>query len=116
MSNEPNAPAPDALREELVNSIISNSYGKVARGMAERMVDNILTKQMRFYSQFADPQLEADSVEQMQVVMDTMGIIEALIRQGAAMTEHMLPDDRAKWQRTAQRGRELVVRMGEMFS
>lgn len=110
----PNAPNPVLMRVEFINIIMAHAPGKVSYNKAELMVDKILARQMQYYAAMADPQMEADNREQLQVVTEAKGMIEALVRQGGAVAEFM--SDRALWQRTAARGRELAAKMEGMFS
>lgn len=108
------APAPEAMREEMILETISRSSGKVNRHMAEQVVDGILLRQMRFYAQFADPEVTADPAEQFGAVQEATGMIAALIAQGAAVSDYMA--DKQKWQNTAARARQAGQRLLELFA
>lgn len=113
--HEANAPGPEVMRQELIN--IAIQYIKPPSPFkAGQMVDNMLAKQMAFYSQMAEPELTADPVEQMAVVSEMMGLGNAVISQGATMVNHMLPADQEKWRSTVTRYRDALNRMAELFS
>lgn len=110
----PDAPSPVLMRLEFINIITAHSGGKIGFNKAALMVDKIIARQMQYYAAMADPQMEADNREQLQIVMEAKGIIEALVRQAGASAEFM--SDRQLWIRTAARARELAAKMEAMFS
>ena len=110
----PDAPSPVLMRVEFINIITAHSGGKIGFNKAALMVDKIIARQMQYYAAMADPQMEADNREQLQIVMEAKGIIEALVRQAGASAEFMA--DRQLWIRTAARARELAAKMEAMFT
>lgn len=110
----PDAPSPVLMRVEFINIITAHSGGKIGFNKAQLMVDKIIARQMQYYAAMADPQMEAENREQLTVVMEAKGLIEAILRQGGAVAEFM--PDRLLWVRTAVRARELAQKMEDMFS
>lgn len=104
---EPNALAPEAMRQEFINIVVNQSHARLSHDRAGKIVDSILEKQMQFYAAMAEP--EVDMVEAAQVVSEVKGIVEALIRQGASVCEFM--PDKAKWQSLAARARDLCAKL-----
>lgn len=113
---EPNAPDPTALREEMINIVVGDGEGRIHRHAAGNIVDKILQKQMMYYSQFATPEISADPAEQMAAVTELLGLISAVISQGARHTGVMAPQQLLEWQTVTARTRDAVNRVVELFS
>lgn len=111
---EPSAPNPVLMRVEFINIITAHGGGKISFNKAALMVDKIIARQMQYYAAMADPQMEADNREQLAIVMEAKGLIEALCRQAGAVADYM--PEKALWIRTAARARELAQKMEAMFS
>jgi hypothetical protein len=113
---EPNAPGPEVLRDEIINIVVGAPPGRIHRHAAGNITDAILQRLMRYYAEMATPELVADSTEQMQVVMDCMGLMNALIQQGAQFTQYMNDEQLRQWRSVAARSQHTIRRMAEMFS
>ena len=109
---EANAPSPEVMREEFINIVLDNNPS-CGKWRAANIVDEILNKQMAFYSQMADTELDTTNVEAAMVVQELAGLVGALIAQGAEVVEYMR--DGNKWRTTATRARAAVVKLGEMM-
>lgn len=106
-----NAPTPDAMREELINILMNHGGGNISRTKAGGVVDLMLAKQMAFYSQMADAEVDMSGQEAALAVAELPGRVDTLIRLGAKVGDAMLPDDRRNWQRSAEMVRESVRKL-----
>lgn len=106
---EPNAPAPEVMRLELVNILHSMAHLKLHRPRCEQIVDALLEKQMVYYASMSDPEVTSDEMARVAAVIEAKAVIETLIRHGAAVCDYMA--DKPLWQRIATRGREVVAKL-----
>jgi hypothetical protein len=106
---EPNAPAPEVMRLELVNIVYAKIGSHASRHKAEQIVDAVLEKQMIYYASMADPEVTTDEMARVAAVVEAKAVIETLIRQGAAVCDYMA--DKSLWQRIATRGRAVVAKL-----
>lgn len=106
------APSPDVMRQAFINTILHHnpSCGAFRAG---QIVDEILKRQVAFYSQMAEVELDTSSVQAAVIVQNLAGTIGALIEQGAMVINYM--SDPERWRRTATRARNDLVQLGEML-
>lgn len=98
---ENNAPGPDAMRDEFVN-ILMGILPKAGAFRAQQVVDEILTKQLAFYSQMTEAELDTTDPEVMVALGDLRNRAQQVITIGAEFTQFMSPDKLLQWQRAAQ--------------
>ena len=58
---KPDAPSPEALREELINHMFAHMGGKASRAKLEKVVDGMLAIQMVYYARMATPEVVAEA-------------------------------------------------------
>jgi hypothetical protein len=112
----PDGPEPGVLREEMINIVVGDGEGRISRHAAGKIVDEILRKQMMFYSQFAQPELTASVQDQLAAVTEVAGLMAAVIKQGARHCGVMTPDQLRDWQTTAARARAAISKLVGLFT
>lgn len=100
---QPDAPSPDALREELINHAFAHLGGKASRTKLEKLVDGMLAIQMIYYSRMATPEVVSEAPNTYAALQKLAHGIDRATRAGAECAQ-AYPEGmpaRAAWQNAA---------------
>lgn len=112
---EANAPAPEVMRAELINIMVAKCGGKITRTKAEQVVDAILEKQMRYYAEMADSEVDTSSLDAAMVAAELPGRAQAVIEQGARFVQFMSTEQKTAWQGAAERLRDSCRKLVDLI-
>lgn len=110
-----NAPAPGAMRLEFINIMRGRAPGKLTFEKAGEIVDAILEKQMRYYAQMAETEVDNSAPEFIVAVGELAGRAAAVINIGAEFVQFMSAEKRQQWQQNAQRLRDTCKTLENML-
>lgn len=105
---KPDAPSPDALREELVNYMFAHMGGKASRTKLEKVVDGMIALQMVYYERMATPEVVSEAPNTYAALQKMAHAIDRAVRAGAECAQ-AYPEGmpaRAAWQSAAANMRE----------
>lgn len=111
---EPNAPDPAIMREELINTAM-DTVPKLGRFQASQLIDAFLHRQMLYYAQMADSEVDTSSVEAAQIAGELVGVANAVIEQGAQYTEFMNEGQKHAWRFAAERLRDSCRKLVDLI-
>jgi len=114
---QPDALAPEALREELIN-IVSRKGLPMARTAAEIKVDAVLAKLAEYYASVAVPEVQAPIHEQYDAIMRLEFMRDRIINAGASMSSQLAEEDplRKRWIDCVAPFREAVSKIVSLLS
>lgn len=104
------APDPSIMREQFIK-VITNKLPKAGEFRAAQIVDEILEKQIMFYAQMADAELDATDPDVVMAIGELNARAAAVIVIGARYTQYMPHDEQLKWQSAAAALRNVVARI-----
>lgn len=84
---KPDAPSPDALREELINYMFAHMGGKASRTKLEKVVDGMLALQMVYYERMATPEVVSEAPNTYATLQKLAFAIDGVIRAGAECSQ-----------------------------
>lgn len=84
---KPDAPSPEALREELVNHMFAHMGGKASRAKLEKVVDGMLAIQMVYYERMATPEVVNEAPNTYAALQKLAHGIDRAMRAGAECSQ-----------------------------
>lgn len=101
-SPPPDALAPEALREELINIVLPFTAGHPRREKAECAVDGILAKLAVYYAAAATPEATAEAPQTFAIIQELAHAVDRVVHAGAKLSNDGQPSDARKgWQDAA---------------
>ena len=113
----PNAPDPRAFAEELSNYLIAHSGGKLSPAKAFQLVQAMLAIQMRYYEQFATPEVTEDVGVIVGACEELAKSTRAIIFTGASLLGGDITDKKKlEWQQDASNLRSATSRIAHLLA